>query len=155
MLFGPHHRGLTTMRTFFTCSLNWEFKSEHGVRPSTARLPANIFYTSLDNTPLHSIPSVCRPWGEGLLSSGVVNMSVGNRVGVCLTRTIRLLLLSLFPVRGSSKQRPHSSEPTRIGYCSSTNRARHFRCEDNNVDLMCVQPHHYRVRSAEPYHLLG
>ncbi len=71
---------------------------------SLTRFPTNSLYTPMNNTPLHSIPSVCRPWGEGLLSSGVVNMSVGNRVGVCLTRsTIWLLLLSLFPVRGSSK----------------------------------------------------
>ncbi len=30
---------------------------------------------------------------------------------------------------------------TRKGYCSNTNYVRRLRCEDNNVDLMRVQPH--------------
>ncbi len=30
-----------------------------------------------------------------------------------------------------------------------------FRCEDNNIDLMRVRPHHYCVRQVEPCHLLG
>ncbi len=45
--------------------------------------------------------------------------------------------------------------PTRLGYCSNTNCARHFRYEDNNVAFMPVQPHHYRVRQVEPCHQLG
>ncbi len=44
MLFSLHNRGLTTMRTFFTCSLNWELSREHGVRPLPPRLPANFLY---------------------------------------------------------------------------------------------------------------
>ncbi len=34
----------------------------------------------------------------------------------------------------------------KVGYCSNTSWARRFCCEDNNVDLMRVQPHYYRVR---------
>ncbi len=32
------------------------------VKPTPTRLPTNSFYTPVDNTPLHSIPSVCHPW---------------------------------------------------------------------------------------------
>ncbi len=42
-----------------------------------------------------------------------------------------------------------------IGYCSNTNSARRFRCEDNNVAFTHVQPHYYRVRRVEPCHPLG
>ncbi len=45
--------------------------------------------------------------------------------------------------------------PTRRGYCSNTYCDRRFRCEDNNVDLMSVQPHYYRVRQVEPCNHLG
>ncbi len=63
MLPGPHHRGLTTTtRTLFACFLKWELKSEHGVIPTPTRFKTNSLYTPFDNTPLHSIPSVCRPW---------------------------------------------------------------------------------------------
>ncbi len=71
----------------------------------------------------------------------------------------------------ASKKRPHDSEPpvaragqhpglhfgwtilpTRIGYCSNTNCARRFRCEDNSIVFTHVQPLHYHVRSVEPCH---
>ncbi len=85
-------------------------------------------------------------------------MLFGHRVRVRLTRsTIKPLLPSLFPVKGASKLRPHGSEPPvlRTGqhpwlrpgwkilttwtcYCSNTNYARRFRCEDNNVDVTHV-----------------
>ncbi len=44
--------------------------------------------------------------------------------------------------------------PTMVGYCSKTNCARRFRCEDNNVDFTHVQPHNYHVRQVEPCHRL-
>ncbi len=33
------------------------------VKPSPSRFPTNNFFTPVDNTPLHSIPSVCHPCG--------------------------------------------------------------------------------------------
>ncbi len=107
--------------------------------------------------------------------SGYRDCLVGNRVGVGLIRSsIRPLLPSLFPVKGASEKRPHGSVPpvartgqhpwlypgwkilpTRVGYCSNTNCARHFRCEDNIVDFTHVQPHYYRVWQVEPCHKLG
>ncbi len=54
MLYGPHHRGLTAMRTLLNC-----FR----VKPTTTRFPTNSLYAPMDNTPLHPIPSVCHPWG--------------------------------------------------------------------------------------------
>ncbi len=33
------------------------------VKPTPTRFPTISLYTPMDNTPLHSIPSVCRPWG--------------------------------------------------------------------------------------------
>ncbi len=41
--------------------------------------------------------------------------------------------------------------PTMIGYCSNTNCARRFWCEDNNVDLMHMQPHYYRLWQVVPW----
>ncbi len=54
---GPRHKGLTTMRTIFTCSLNCELRREHGTYGT------NILYTPLDNIPLHSTPNMWCPWG--------------------------------------------------------------------------------------------
>ncbi len=34
------------------------------VKPTPTRFPANSLYTPMDNTPLHSISSVCHPWGK-------------------------------------------------------------------------------------------
>ncbi len=67
-------QGLTTMRTLFTCSLNWELRSKHGVygTPTPTLFPTNSLYTPMDNTPLHSISSVRHPWGKTLLSSLLV-----------------------------------------------------------------------------------
>ncbi len=36
------------------------------VRPTPTRFPTNNFYTAVDNTPLHSIPSVTCARGGGL-----------------------------------------------------------------------------------------
>ncbi len=58
MLPAPRHRGVTTMRTLLTSSLNWEQRREQGlmvfrVKPIPFRFP-------MDSTPLHSIPSACQ-----------------------------------------------------------------------------------------------
>ncbi len=34
------------------------------VKPTPTRFPANNIYTPMDNTPMHSISSVCHPWGS-------------------------------------------------------------------------------------------
>ncbi len=98
-----------------------------------------------------------------------------NRVGVGLTRrTISIVLPISFPVKGASKVRPHGSEPpvartghhpllrlgwkvlpTRIGYSSSINYVRRFRCKDSNVAFTHVQSHFYRVRQVVPCHRFG
>ncbi len=46
------------MRTLFICSLNWELRRERGVYDTPVHAYTNILYTPLDNTHLHSIPSV-------------------------------------------------------------------------------------------------
>ncbi len=38
------------------------------VKPKPTQLPTNSLYTAVDNTPLHSISSVCHPWDN---NSGV------------------------------------------------------------------------------------
>ncbi len=40
--------------------------------------------------------------------------------------------------------------PTGIGYCSSNNCARRFRCDGYNADFRNMQPHYYRVWPVEP-----
>ncbi len=41
-------------------------------------LPINIPYTLLDNTPLHSIPSVWRPWGCGCGTVGKAHTTTNS-----------------------------------------------------------------------------
>ncbi len=65
---GPRHRRLATMRTLFTCSLNGDKEESKSrmvlrVKPTPTRFLINSLYTPMDNTPLHSISSVCNPWG--------------------------------------------------------------------------------------------
>ncbi len=62
------------MRKLFTCSLTWELRREHG----TFGTPINIPYTLLDNTPLHSISSVWRPWGCGCGTIGKAHTTTNS-----------------------------------------------------------------------------
>ncbi len=39
------------------------------VKPTPTWFPPNSLYTPIDNTPLHSISSVCHPWGKGYWSA--------------------------------------------------------------------------------------
>ncbi len=111
-----------------------------------------------------------------MLAIGVWKLLVGNRVDVCLTRgSIRLLLPPLFPVKGASKWRPYGSEPP-VAWTGQTSMAsswtenptgkvrlllkhqrhhRHFRCKDNSVAFMHVQPHYHHMRQVEPCYQLG
>ncbi len=43
------------------------------VKPTPTRFPTNSLYTLMDNTLLHSIPSVCHPWGQGVLYAGFIS----------------------------------------------------------------------------------
>ncbi len=43
------------------------------VKPTPTRLPTNSLYTPMDNTPLHSISSVCHPWGIWLLYGLIIS----------------------------------------------------------------------------------
>ncbi len=65
MLPGLHHRVITTMRTLFTCALNWGVRREIGVYCTPTRFPTNILNTPLDNTPLH-VHNVCEECGAGV-----------------------------------------------------------------------------------------
>ncbi len=67
---GPRHRGITIMRALFTYSLNLSKEGSKGlmvlqIKPIPTRFPTNSLYTTMDNTPRHSKPSVCRPWSDG------------------------------------------------------------------------------------------
>ncbi len=91
-----------------------------------------------------------------------------------VAHTKRPLLPSLFPVKETSKQRRHDSEPLWRGTGSihgfvlggksyqqgwataqAPNYVHRFWCEESNVDLTHMQPHYYRVRQVEPCHKLG
>ncbi len=45
------------------------------VKPTPNRFPTNSLHIPMDNTPLHSMASVCHPWGEGLLWAGHITSS--------------------------------------------------------------------------------
>ncbi len=67
-------RGLTTMRTLLTYFTVLNENKEGSkclmvlrVKPSPTRLPINSLYTPMDNTLLHSISSVCHPWGHAVV----------------------------------------------------------------------------------------
>ncbi len=57
------------MQTLFTCSLNWEERRKQGPSGIPSHAYTNSLYTPVDNTILHSISSVCHPWGKPLLST--------------------------------------------------------------------------------------
>ncbi len=56
------------------------------VKPTPTRFPINSLYTPIDNTLLHSISSVCHPWGAAvtsrveILGLGVVMRSQKGRI---------------------------------------------------------------------------
>ncbi len=80
---GARQTGLTTMRTLLApLTGNKEGGNEFIVlrsRPSPTLFPINILYTPVDNILWLSKPSVCCPWGEGLLFLGENRMLVENR----------------------------------------------------------------------------
>ncbi len=140
-----------------------------------ALLFTHLFYSSF-STPLKRIVILC--WNIVFLyitNARVWGPSVGNRVGVGLTRsTTRPLLPFLMPVKGASTKCPHNSEPleartgqdpwlrpgwkilpTRIGYCSNINNDHRFRCDNNNVAFTNVQPFYYHVWQVKLCYQLG
>ncbi len=67
MLPGPRHRGSLTCGRYLLVPLNGNKEGNKGlmvflVKPTPTRFPTNSLYTPMDNTPLHSISSVCYPW---------------------------------------------------------------------------------------------
>ncbi len=78
MLAGPRHRELTTIGRYLLASITGNTKGNncvvvHRVKPTPTRFPTNSLYTPMRNTPLHSISSVCQPWGTICRDSVYVN----------------------------------------------------------------------------------
>ncbi len=57
---------LTTVRTLLVNKVGSKELIVFRVQPTSTRYPTNSLYTPTDNTPLHSISSVCHPWGKYL-----------------------------------------------------------------------------------------
>ncbi len=61
------------------------------VKPTSTRFPTNSLYTPMDNTPMHSITSVCHPWGFSIcvlfLGRGEA-VVLGDRVSVCTVNSL-------------------------------------------------------------------
>ncbi len=73
MLPVPRHRGSQPYRRCLLVSLTGNKEGSEGfmvlrVKSTPTRFPTNSLYTPMYNTTLHSIPSVCRPWGAKTLS---------------------------------------------------------------------------------------
>ncbi len=45
------------------------------VKPTPAQFPTNNLYTPMGNTPLHSISSVCHPWGDNVVVAHLLKKS--------------------------------------------------------------------------------
>ncbi len=73
MLPGPRHTGGSLpCRRYLLAPLTGDKEGRKSlmvlrVKPTPTRLPTNSLYTPMDNTHLHSISSVCHPWGPLLL----------------------------------------------------------------------------------------
>ncbi len=55
------------MRTLFIWCLNWGIIREmkgYGIPSTPTGLPTKTLNIPLDNTPLHALPTVWRPWGK-------------------------------------------------------------------------------------------
>ncbi len=66
---GSRHSGLTTMRKLLLATLTGIKERSKcltvlRVKPTPTRFLTNSRYTPMDNTPLHSISSVCHPWSN-------------------------------------------------------------------------------------------
>ncbi len=84
VLPGPHHRGLTTMRTLLA-PLNGNKEGSKclmvlRVKPKPTRSPTNSLYTPMDNTNLHSISSV--KWGLLTARERSVGCSLGYYIPI-------------------------------------------------------------------------
>ncbi len=65
-----------------------------GVRPTPTRFPTYSLYTPMDNPLLHSIPNVCRAWGNAVLSQ--IEVAFARRSVV--KNVIAFLLLKSAPL---------------------------------------------------------
>ncbi len=50
------------------------------IKPTPTRFPTNSHYTPMDNTPLHSISSVCHSWGTLLLCKLKDRLPIGQSI---------------------------------------------------------------------------
>ncbi len=50
------------------------------VKPTPTRFPTNSLYIPMDNTPMHSISSVCHPWGKKVLLHSRVTFSIASTI---------------------------------------------------------------------------
>ncbi len=69
MLPGPRHRGPLLCGRYLLAPLTGNKEGSKSlmvlpVGPTPIRFPTSSLYTSMDSTPLHSISSVCHPWGK-------------------------------------------------------------------------------------------
>ncbi len=72
MLLGPCHRGSVPCGRYPLVRLTGNKKGSRGlmvlrVKLTPIRFPTNSPYTLMDDTPLHSIPSVGRPWNYSIV----------------------------------------------------------------------------------------
>ncbi len=72
MLPGQRHRGSLPCGRYLLAPLNGNKEGSKclmvlRVKHTPTRLPTNSLYTPMNSTPLHSISSVCHPWGLLLL----------------------------------------------------------------------------------------
>ncbi len=97
-------------------------------------------------------PSWCRPNPEyHEPPCSLLNLQIREQVN-----NVRIVVSPYFADRATSVVAPRMENPTDIiGYCLNTNYVLRFRCEDNNGDLVHVQPQYYRVRQVEPCHRFG
>ncbi len=61
------------------------------VKPTPTRFPIKSLYTPMDNTPLHSISSVCHPWSVAVVADGnrAVAASAGDSIVISRVLTER------------------------------------------------------------------
>ncbi len=52
------------------------------VKPTPTGFPTNSLYTPMDNTPLHSISTVCHPWGKKVLLHSRVIFSLASIINL-------------------------------------------------------------------------
>ncbi len=76
------------------------------VKPTPTRFPTNSLYTPMDNTPLHSISSMCHPWVY-CLGMSPRDQFLKKSAGLLHLTRDKAIVVGLLVLKTNRKRRAH------------------------------------------------